>query len=129
LTLYFCLASFFKAYVPFIRLKITSSQPEHGAVPAHAFPSTAFAAIEATVQSTAHPLHFAQNGNGNCVDFDKDVAEDEEEDDEDGDEDEYVADSTKIPTRGSSRFLESIDSEFDANVVVVVVVVFGSFHS
>jgi hypothetical protein len=74
-----------------MRRRITSSHPEHGAVPAHTW-FTEFAEIDAFVQSTAHPSHSAQNGSGKFgagkgeVSGDK-SGDDDDDDDDDGDDD------------------------------------------
>ena len=72
-----------------MRRRITSSHPEHGAVPAHTW-FTEFAEIDAFVQSTAHPSHSAQNGSGKFGAGKGEISGDksgDDDDDDDGDDD------------------------------------------
>ena len=72
-----------------MRRRITSSHPEHGAVPVHTL-FTEFAEIDAFVQSTAHPSHSAQNGSGKFGAGKGEISGDksgDDDDDDDGDDD------------------------------------------
>ena len=103
-----------------MRRRITSSHPEHGAVPAHTW-FTEFAEIDAFVQSTAHPSHSAQNGSGKFgagkgeISGDK-SGDDDDDDDDDGDDDddddavliELVAPYTPTCGRSSDDFTVAV---------------------
>jgi|TARA_B100001769_G_C21963719_1_gene518504 hypothetical protein len=93
-----------------MRRRITSSHPEHGAVPAHTW-FTEFAEIDAFVQSTAHPSHSAQNGSGKFGAGKGEVSGDKSGDDDDDDDDdddavliELVAPYTPTCGRSSDDF-------------------------
>ena len=97
-----------------MRRRITSSHPEHGAVPAHTW-FTEFAEIDAFVQSTAHPSHSAQNGSGKFGAGKGKVSGDKSGDDDDDDDDdddavliELVAPYTPTCGRSSDDFTVAV---------------------